>query len=406
MGTVLEMGICEQCSKDIEDEESSVAPITNEEGEVVISSRICPKEIYFENNPVEEPPTDKLTDQSNVGQKVIFNIFEHYVQIRHLEDDSFGSIYIIKNKLTEQLRALREIPKYSVLSEKEKISQKLITLNKLDHPNITKLIEYHEDDNNYYLIKEKCDEYFLSRNPKVKINCCEFVVKYIMYQIFFAINFLHEHDIVHGQFSHKCIGFIYIGNIKNKDKNKQDEEIEPIERVFDYINKNKNIQEELLTTENIDDLSKDSLDAIKRLSKYQLKLIDCGVAGAFFQKENKPSLNAEKENLNYYSPEYLIGHSGRERDEWACGIVMYFLISGHFPFDGNTENEILQKIQIIPLNIETEEFKDISFNCKSLISKLLCKTCTGRINVSKALKSDFFKNGIKISDIWSNSLDN
>ena len=44
------------------------------------------------------------------------------------------------------------------------------------------------------------------------------------------------------------------------------------------------------------------------------------------------ALNHEIGPLLYHSPEMLKGAYNIEADIWAAGVLMYFLISGNFPF--------------------------------------------------------------------------
>ena len=103
--------------------------------------------------------------------------------------------------------------------------------------------------------------------------------------------------------------------------------------------------------------------------------------------------------INYLSPELIHGQMIKELDEWACGILMYNLLTGKFPFDGKNEDEIFNNIEKVELNLNIPELKNISKDCKDLISKLLERDITKRIKAKDALEHSFFKVGIKMKKI-------
>jgi len=47
----------------------------------------------------------------------------------------------------------------------------------------------------------------------------------------------------------------------------------------------------------------------------------------------------------FISPEVLNGNYGKECDLWSLGVVLYLMITGKYPFDGNSRAEVFSKIQ-------------------------------------------------------------
>lgn len=394
---------CEQCTKRRDEEipENIVSQLRNNTSR---TSKTSPKELYHENRPIfpRSSVNDDCEDKTREPQ-VNPNIFSQYIQTRHLWDDCLGSMDYIKNISTDRLWTLREIPKNKVKDGKslEQIQNNLTLLNQLDHPNITKNIEYYEDEKSYYLINEYVDEYLLNKDSKDKVIYCEFIVKFIMYHLFSVLDYLHEHSIIYGQVNAKNIGFQYIGLI---DKNSK---IKSISSIFREINQDNQLQEELMTVQDLNKLKEKTKNTVRQLGNYQLKLLDCGINNVIREKKNveidikENNKDYNKSNLNYCSPECLKGGLENGMDEWACGILMIYLLTGIFPFDSNDSKRIYNNIKNSgPIDLKKENYKNISDFCKSLICELLVKDNTKRIDSKGALEKNFFKKGIEIKDLY------
>ena len=78
-----------------------------------------------------------------------------------------------------------------------------------------------------------------------------------------------------------------------------------------------------------------------KMKNFELKLIDFGCAKIFskYKKNFKDTIGT----LIYCSPEVLKNNYSKQCDIWSCGVIMYVLLSGHFPFFGKTEEEIKKK---------------------------------------------------------------
>jgi 5'-AMP-activated protein kinase catalytic alpha subunit len=95
-----------------------------------------------------------------------------------------------------------------------------------------------------------------------------------------------------------------------------------------------------------------------------LKIIDFGLCHDF--DENK-ALHTKCGSPSYAAPEILKGfpYNGFKTDIWCCGIILYAMLCGYLPFDGDDNQEIFQSI------VECEpEFP--SFLEEDIIILLLC----------------------------------
>ena len=338
---------------------------------------------------------------------------ENYQKIKRIGKGSYGSVFKVIKKNTNLIRAMKVIPK-NFQKDNDEILREINILKNLDHPNVMKIYEFLEDDKNYYLIQEFCDGGDLDTILNGKKIYCEFLVKFIMYQVLLAINYLHSNNIVHQDIKKKNITIITLDEDKKnlklepkdimkkyvKLKTEQINYNNPIstnDDVFISINEDKEAQEELKKAKGLKNLSKKVKEYLNDLSKREVKVIDFGEA--LFMVQKKRYIDDISGTINYLSPELIRGQMIKELDEWACGVLMYYLLVGHPPFDGKTEDEIFDSIQRQPLDLNIEELKNVSNECKDLISKLLERDVKKRIKAKNALEHNFFKGGIKIKKI-------
>ena len=368
---------------------------------------------YVKSQTLNSQYFDGKIDVKDYIQQLDKDSLENYEKIQRIGKGSYSSVYKVRNKNTNLIRAMKIIPK-NFQKDNAEIMREIEILKNLDHPNVMKIYEFLEDDKNYYLIEEFCDEGDLETALDNKKIYCEFLVKFIMYQVFLAVNYLHSNNIVHQDIKKRNISIIKLEVEKEDDKDKEKFKERRMKRlksekltflnplknkddIFIKINEDKEIQEEFNTKKLIRNLSKKAKEHLYELSKRCVKVIDFGEA--IFMPQKKKNIEDIAGTLNYLSPEIIKGQMIKELDEWACGVLMYYLLSAKFPFDGKTEEEIFYNIENQELNLNIPEFENISDDCKDLISKLLERDVTKRIKAKKALEHSFFKTGIKMKKI-------
>ena len=356
------------------------------------------RDSYFINETDKSAPKNVIDIKVNTGNFIIQrtkSLFECYEKIQPLGQGAFGCVYKVRRKNTgtrEIIRALKEISKESMNvneENEEEIRNEIEVLKSIDHPNVMKIFEFFEDDKNLYLINEFCGGGDVAGiNDKYGLFP-EIFLKYVMFQAFLAISFLHSNKVVHADIKRENIGFVYSG--KNNDKK--------IDEFFNILFKDKEIQEELADAPGIENLSDKAKSLINEMCNYEIKILDFGSAKMKKKGKIYEKLHGVTGTVYYCSPEVIKEKYDFECDEWACGVMMYILLTGYPPFMGENEKEIFENILKTELNLDVPELKNVSEPCKDLIKKLLEKKAKKRIKADDALKHEFFYSGINVGNL-------
>ena len=264
---------------------------------------------------------------------------QKYEIISKLGSGSFGSVYLAKNKYTNEKVAMKQIKKSSqnLLSDGE-ITDEIEILKTLDHPDIVRIIESYVTKNSYILITEYCEggELF----DQVKNQLSETQIAVIFKQILSGLAYLHSNNIVHRD--------LKLENILIHDKEKSD---------------------------NGEDL-------------FDIKIIDFGTARFFDKGRNPQSIVGSS---YYIAPEVLRQKYNKECDLWSVGVILYMFIVGHAPFDGCDDDEITLNIHRGVYKKNDRRWLKASKEVKDLIQKLLIYRPSQRLTAIQALNHPWFK---------------
>lgn len=366
-----------------------------------------PEENQSKEEPNEVPP--EITPPSSLIQvqigtenfvkkrRIRYN--DAYEIIQLLGEGAFGSVYKVKVKDGEEIRAMKIISKTNLLDsdDPDSVRNEISVLKKLDHPNVMKIYEFFEDKDNFYLINEFCNGGDLAGRQEKDGIFAEYLVKFIMYQVFLAVNYLHKSNVLHGDIKRENI----LCDIE------VDKEGNPVCDIFPEIRNNKSILSELKNTteNNTEKLTQKTRDFLKKLVKYDYKLVDFGSAKMKKPWETNKKLSGVIGTAYYCAPEVVNNKYSYEADEWSCGVMMYLLLSGEPPFKGDSEEEIFDNVLNSNPNFDSPKLRHVSSKAKDLMKKLLIKNPKERISAEQALKENFFTTGIKIKDLLKGDLD-
>ena len=265
---------------------------------------------------------------------------QKYKVISKLGDGSYGTVYLAINVMTKQNIAMKKINK---VKENEiddmEIKNEIDILSKLDHPNIVKIIEFYSTPKAYYIITDfcSCGELY----NQIKLQYTENQLAVLFYQVLSGLCYLHDKNIVHRDLK--------------------------LENIL------------------ISEIEKDNITNEKY---FWVKIIDFGTAKIFEKNKNEKAVVGSS---YYIAPEVLHKNYNEKCDTWSIGVILYMLIVGKAPFDGQNDEEIIENIEKGEFNSKHKKLLNSSIEVQDLVKKLLEVNVNKRLSSSDALKHPWFK---------------
>ena len=230
--------------------------------------------------------------------------------------------------------AIKTIDKTCSENSMERLRREIHNLMAADHPNIIKLYDVYEDSQYAHLVTEYCSGGELFDRIHTKGRFDEVEAMHVMKMIFEAVNYLHSLRILHR-------------DIKPEN--------------FMYLNSDEDAP---------------------------LKLIDFGFSKKLYKNEN--SAQTMLGTPSYLAPEVLTGNYGTECDLWSCGVILYTMLAGRYPFFDSDEKKIIQQVKRGEFSLSGELWMQVSREAKHLITSLLDKNPDTRLTAQQALAHPWF----------------
>ena len=322
---------------------------------------------YFicDGKPIDYKNKQKISSIFNINFNPTINVFhldykDNYDDIEIVEkikEKIYTCVY--KAKYKENIVAVKTIKKKQLKDDikdskcvieitEEDFKNEIIKFNKeLSNmkicycENSVEIYDYFDMENEFVIIMELCDSNLFKELTKTKNGFNEQQIKEILLQLNNVFRIMNENNIVHRD--------IKLHNILVK-----------------YLNEEK--------------------------TKFKVLLSDYGVSNQLNSMTQRYKTHAGTQII--MAPEILSGKKYNNKcDLWSLGINIYFLYTKKTPYNGTSENMILNQIkklgQSILKNIKDEKLKD-------LLSKLLVIDPEKRISWEDYFNHSFFKEKIKI----------
>lgn len=286
---------------------------------------------------------------------------QSFEKIRLLGQGDVGKVYLVREKQTNRLYALKIFSKPEMIKRKKikRILAEQEILATSSHPFIVTLYHSFQTEDYLYLCMEYCmgGEFFRALQTRKTKCISEDDARFYSSEVTAALEYLH------------LMGFIY-------------RDLKP-ENIL--LHQSGHI---MLSDFDLSVQAKDTKNPVVKGNSSHL-LVDTKICSDGFRT------NSFVGTEEYIAPEVIRGNGHTAAvDWWTLGILIYEMLFGFTPFKGDNTNQtfsnILKNEVVIPNNNE------ISRACKDLIKKLLIKNENKRLGsklgASDIKKHPFFKN--------------
>ena len=247
-------------------------------------------------------------------------------------EGNFAKVKLSIFKPTNEEFAIKIINKKKL---KQKMKNTIFRENEivanLNHPNIIKVLRILENEENFYIIMEHCKKGELFDYIVKKQSLTEREASIFFYQLINGVEYIHSQNIAH-------------------------RDLKP---------------ENLLLTED-----------------KTLKIIDFGLSHPFNGKE---FLRTKCGSPSYAAPEIINGneYDGFKTDIWCCGVILYAMLCGFLPFEGENDKELFKNI----VECDPEIPRELSRDSRKLIRKIFIPNPNKRITIEEIKKTEFYLKG-------------
>ena len=255
-----------------------------------------------------------------------------------LGEGNFAQVKLSIFKPTGEQFAIKIINKTKLKQKmKNTLFRETEIISKLKHPNIITVYQMIEDSDNFYIIMENCPKGELFDYIVKYQNLSENEASIFFYQLINGVEYIHSQNIVH-------------------------RDLKP---------------ENLLLTEN-----------------KILKIIDFGLSHPF---DGTEFLKTKCGSPSYAAPEIITGteYDGFKTDIWCCGVILYAMVCGFLPFEGDNDTELFKSI--IECNPEIPD--ELSKETKKIIRKIFTQNPNDRITIPEIKKTEFYLKGKQLFNI-------
>ncbi len=289
----------------------------------------------------------------NVFQKLVVlktgEKFGNYEIISSIGSGGMGEVFQARDIRLKRDVAIKVLPQKLVKNNSavERFMREAYSASALNHPNILTIFDIGKIEDINFIATEYVDGNTLRTHIKNKtLNLIQTLE--IALQVSSALISAHEANIVHRDIKPENIMVRNDGYVK----------------VLDF--------------------------GLAKLTEQDAVRHDEELKDIFIKAKTNPGMILG--TANYMSPEQARGLEVDTRsDIFSLGIVLYEMIAGHLPFEGETVSDVIASIlQREPKAVSTQG-RNIPFELDSCLERALCKNCKERYQTIKEFREDLKK---------------
>jgi calcium-dependent protein kinase len=91
------------------------------------------------------------------------------------------------------------------------------------------------------------------------------------------------------------------------------------------------------------------------------------------------------------APEVYNSNYDEKCDIWSCGVILYKLLSGRFPFEADDEISLRQKVFKGEFDLQSTAWTKTTKECRDLLEKMLKVKPSERCSAKYVINHDWMK---------------
>jgi calcium-dependent protein kinase len=234
---------------------------------------------------------------------------------------------------------VKSILRENIKKDVKLLEEELAILSQVDHPNIIRFHETYIDYRYVHIVMELSEGGELFEKIVEMHKFSEAQAASLMKKILSAVKHLHERGIVH-------------------------RDLKP---------------ENFLFSDHSDDA--------------EIKLIDFGLSkrfGHIHEHDPLEKMHTIVGTPYYVAPEVLKGNYDFSCDVWSLGVILFIMLCGYPPFEGDNNKEIFKRVLTQDLEFDPADWTEISQQVKDLLCRMLEKDPLKRISIVDCLNHPWF----------------